>query len=148
FEGKTLEKALDSIDKRFGIRNVIIVADRGINSKLNLKQIKDKGYGYIVASRIKSMPENIQMKILKEEDYQILSEHETEGKVRYNIIDFINKFKIESDNQPLDDKRKKYTTIELKENLIITHSTKRAKKDKLDRERLLEKANYLLQDKS
>jgi transposase len=148
FEGKTLEKALDSIDKRFGIRNVIIVADRGINSKLNLKQIKDKKYGYIVASRIKSMPEDIQNEIFKEEEYKILSESETEGTVRYRMIDFINKFKVESDKQNPNNKRKKYTAVELEEKLIITHSTKRAKKDKLDRERLLEKANYLLQDKS
>jgi len=148
FEGKTLEKALDSIDKRFGIRNVIIVADRGINSKLNLKQIKDKGYGYIVASRIKSMSEKIQTEIFKEEDYKILNESKTEGTVRYKSIDFANIFKIESDNQVPNSKRKKYVTIELTEKLIITHSTKRAKKDKLDRERLLEKANYLLKDKS
>lgn len=148
FEGKTLEKALNCIDKRFGIRNVIIVADRGINSKLNLKQIKDKKYGYIVASRIKSMPEKIQAEIFKEEDYKILSENETEGKVLYKVVDFINKFKAESDGQHPDAKRKKYVTVELEEKLIITHSTKRAKKDRQDRERLLEKANYLLKDKS
>ena len=34
------------------------------------------------------------------------------------------------------------------EKLIITYSDKRAHKDKSDRARLLEKSNYLLQDKS
>src|SRR3990167_721534 len=148
FEGKTLKKALNAIDKRFGIRNVIIVADRGINSKLNLKQIKDKKYSYIVASRIKSMPEEIQAEILKEDEYKILSESEAEDKVCYKVIDFTNKFKIESDSHNPNAKRKKYDIVELEEKLIITHSTKRAKKDKSDRARLLEKASYLLQDKS
>lgn len=148
FEGSTLTKALESIEKRFGIRNVIIVADRGINSKLNLKNIVDKNYGYIVASRIKSMPKEIQAQILKKEDYLTLSQNETEGKVCYKIIDYVNKFKIEKENQDAIGKRKKHIIVELQEKLIMTHSEKRAKKDKLDRERLLEKANYLLQDKS
>lgn len=47
FEGKTLEASLEKLERRFGIRRVIIVADRGLNSKFNLKKIVDKGYGYI-----------------------------------------------------------------------------------------------------
>ena len=35
FEGKTLEVSLDKLKKHFSIGKVIIVADRGINSKLN-----------------------------------------------------------------------------------------------------------------
>lgn len=64
FEGKTLGHALETLEKRFGIRNVIIVADRGINSKLNLKRIVEKGYGYIFASRIKSLPKAMQNRLL------------------------------------------------------------------------------------
>ncbi len=55
FEGKTLDSSLDKLSGRFGIRNVTIVADRGLNSKLNLKKVRDRGYDYIVSSRIKSM---------------------------------------------------------------------------------------------
>ncbi len=47
FEGKTLDVALLKLEKRFGIRKVIIVADKGINSKINLKKITDRGYDYI-----------------------------------------------------------------------------------------------------
>jgi len=148
FEGKTLEAALESIEKRFGIRNIIIVADRGINSKLNLKQIKDKGYGYIVASRIKSMPEEVQAKILDPENYITLSQNEEDGIVRCKVIDYINQFKIKDNNRSDNIKRKKQISVALSENLIITYSDKRARKDKSDRERLLEKAKYLLQDKS
>jgi transposase len=134
FEGKTLEVALDAIGKRFGIRNIIIVADRGINNKLNLKQITDKGYGYIVASRIKNLNKEIKNKIFTADDYKILTEEN--GVVKYKVIDYINKFKHEKQ------------TIKLSEKLVITHSEKRAAKDKKDRERLLEKAEYLLADKS
>ena len=40
FDGKTMVKALENIKKRFGIHRVIIVADRGLNSKGNLNLIK------------------------------------------------------------------------------------------------------------
>lgn len=148
FEGKTLETALESIEKRFGIRNIIIVADRGINSKLNLKHIADRGYGYIVASRIKSMPETVQAEILDDKDYITLSENEINGAVKYKIIDYINQFKMKDENRSDDAKWKKRILVELPEKLIVTYSDKRARKDKIDRERLLEKANYLLSDKS
>jgi transposase len=148
FEGKTLDAALESIGKRFGIRNIIIVADRGINSKLNLKSIVDKGYGYIFASRIKSMPVFVKAEILNNKDYITLSENETNGAFKYKVIDHVNQFKIQDENRDELIKRKKQIIVELSERLIITYSDKRARKDKSDRERLLEKANYLLQDKS
>lgn len=146
FEGKTLEKALESLEKRFGIRRVIVVADRGLNSKINLKRIKDKGYGYIVASRLKKMGKEIQEKILKSDDFEILTENE-EGVIKYKTLDYINRFKLEKDN-PSNSTKKIYQTIELEEKLIITYSSKRARKDALDRERLLEKANFLLEQPS
>ena len=148
FEGKTLDIALESIEKRFGIRNIIIVADRGLNSKLNLKHIVDKGYGYVVASRLKSMPETIQTEILNNKDYITLCETEENGIVKYKVIDFVNQMKIKDENRDENKKRQKRILIELSENLVVTYSDKRAKKDASDRKRLLEKANYLLQDKS
>jgi transposase len=51
FDGNALEKALEKLQERFRICKVIIVADRGINGKLNLKKILDKDYSYIFASR-------------------------------------------------------------------------------------------------
>jgi transposase len=129
FEGKTLAAALQKLEKRFGIRRVIIVADRGINSKINLKKIRDKGYNYILASRIKNMKKDIRQKIFKD-DYQEM------GEISYKVISYINKIK--EDNQ----------IYELPEELIITYSPKRAQKDKADRERLIKKARSLLQNKS
>lgn len=147
FEGKTLEKSLEAIEKRFGIRNIILVADRGINSKINLKSIVDKGYGYIVASRIKNMPKSVQNEILKKENYKKLTKDDAEDIVLYKVINHVNRFKVEIKNDS-EDKIKKYIVVELPENLIITHSEKRVRKDKRDRERLLEKATDLLQNKS
>ncbi|GAQ95390.1 transposase [Thermodesulfovibrio aggregans] len=69
FEGKTLEVMLDKLSKKFGIRKVVIVADKALMSKINIEAIKNRGYGYIIASRIKSLPEKIKKEILNEQGY-------------------------------------------------------------------------------
>jgi len=127
FEGKTLEASLDKLKKRFTIGKVIIVADRGINSKINLMHIKDKGYDYIFASRIKTLKKDIKEEIFNKDGYQ-----DTDG-ISYKIINYLNRV------------NKNY---ELPENLIITYSPKRAQKDRADRERLIKKARTLLNNKS
>jgi len=133
FDSKTLETALEAMEGRFGIRKVIIVADKGINSKLNLKKISDRGYSYIFASRIKSASEKIKDLIFTQDYTEAQSEDDA---VRYKVIDNVNEFMADG---------KKYS---LPEKLIITYSEKRAKKDRADRERLVEKAGVLLKNKA
>ncbi|QSQ07943.1 hypothetical protein H0A61_00262 [Koleobacter methoxysyntrophicus] len=135
FDGKTLDTALEKLEKRFGIRRVIIVADRGINSKLNLKRIVDRNYSYIFAARIKNMGRKIEEQVFDPEGYIVLNSEQDE-KLLYKVIDHINRFKQDG------------KTCELKEKLIITYSSKRAKKDQKDRERLIQKAKLLLKDQS
>lgn len=127
FDGKTMLKALDNIKKRFGINRVVIVADRGLNSKGNLNLIKEAGYGYIVASKIKTMNSEIKDKIFDNSDYIVVSDE-----FRYNTIEYTNIF---------TESKEKHS---LQENLIVSYSQKRANKDKADRERLIDKANKLL----
>lgn len=134
FDSKTLDQALDAIEKRFGIRNVIIVADRGINSKINLKHIVDKGYGYIVSSRIKNMSKKTQKEIFDDAGYAKL--YGDDNSISYKILDYVNICKAGKDK------------FKLSEKLIITYSEKRAHKDCADRQRLLDKANHLLANKA
>jgi len=130
FDGKTMIGALSNIQKRFGINRVVIVADRGLNSKTNLKLIKEAGYGYIVASRIKSMNAETIGKILDPAGYS-----ETSAGFRYKVMKYVNVFKDE------DGKLQK-----LPENLIASYSEKRAGKDRADRQRLIDKARKLLEN--
>ena len=159
FEGKTLEASLDKLSGRFGIRNVIIVADRGLNSKLNLKRIKDKGYDYIVSSRIKSMKKDIQESILKEEGYITVKERtgteegealdEDGGNPNSHSNPTLNfspnsnseensfRYKLlDYVNVVKDEEGKLYN---LKEKLLVTYSPSRASKDREDRQRLIDK---------
>jgi len=129
FEGKTLEEVFSKLEKRFGIRKVIIVANRGVNGKINLKKITDRGYDYIFASRIKNLKKEVRPEIFKDDYHKM-------GEISYKVISYTDKIK--EDHQ----------IYELPEELIITYSPQRAQKDKADRERLIKKAKVLLQNKS
>jgi hypothetical protein len=134
FDGKTLVKSLENIKKRFGINRVIIVADRGINSKGNLNLIKEAGYGYIVASKIRAMSEKVLAAIFDESGYTSLKDEDGDT-FRYKKFDYLNTF--------TDENGVKH---QLEESLIVSFSEKRLRKDKNDRERLIEKAKKLLQN--
>jgi hypothetical protein len=121
FDGKTLPSALDSLEKRFGIRKVVIVADKGIASKVNLKSIKDKGYSYIFAYRLKSASGKIKEQVFSDGYTQIQDSDES---LRYKVISCLD------------------------QKIILTYSEKRARKDRIDRERAVEKAKDLLENVS
>ena len=133
FDGKTMVSALQNIQRRFGIHRVIIVADRGINSKNNLNLIKKAGYGYIMSSRIKKMGAATQAQILGEEGFTVVTDSKGSEDFRYKTLPYTH---VVTDEEGI--------RHQLEENLIVSYSPKRAKKDRKDRERLVEKAAELL----
>jgi transposase len=140
FEGHTLEKALTKLKKRFKIREVVVVADRGINAKLNLKAIRDCGFDYIVGSRLKSMPKAIRSKVLDMQNYVEIPTRDEKLTLK--------SFTMNHDNWVIekDSKTGKKTKTCLKEILACTWSSKRAEKDRKDRQRAIKKAEGLIQD--
>ena len=135
FDGKTMVKALENIKKRFGINRVIIVADRGINCKDNLNQIKGAGYGYVMAAKIKGAAAALQKKVLADEGFTDIYDNKGNLEFRYKILDHENIFTDEHNERHI-----------LPENMVVSYSPRRAKKDRADRERLIEKAKELLKN--
>jgi len=131
FDGKTLSAALDALEARFGIRKVVIVADKGIASKINLKEITDRGYSYIFAYRLKSASDKIESEVFSGGYSQIDDRQEP---LSYKVISHIDNFYIDSKK------------VSLAQKIIITYSEARAKKDKIDRQRMIDKAQNLLED--
>ena len=131
FDGKTLSTALDTLEARFGIRKVVIVADKGIASKANLKEITDRGYEYIFAYRLKSASDKIQSEVFCGGYTQAQNGGEP---LSYKVISNTDSFYVGSKKVSLDQR------------IIITYSEKRAKKDAIDRDRAIEKAEALLKD--
>ncbi|MCD6455821.1 MAG: IS1634 family transposase [Methanophagales archaeon] len=150
FDSKTLLRILKKLKTQFNLNKVIIVADKGINSKLNLKHIKDNGFDYIVSARIKNMKKSVQKKILFKKDYHRIGNNDLcywredfdkeNNLFTYKELDYTNVIKYKNENQVEDHKRNKWIQEELVEKLICTFSSKRARKDAKDRERAIEKA--------
>ena len=147
FEGKTMLKVLKKLKNLFNLQQVIIVADKGLNAKINLKEIKDNGFDYIVSARIKNMQRTVQEKILSGNDYidKSKTQNDEQGQeeiYRYKIIDYDNKVTYE------DEQREKKKTVVLKEKMVCTYSSKRAMKDLRDRTRAIEKAERIVKEQS
>lgn len=128
YEGNTLIEALKKLKTRYELKEVILVADRGICSFKNLSAISQAGYHYIVGTRIRNTTSKLQQDILVEKDYHTFIEDEEET-IKYKILNTERKNKKEK----------------LKERWICTWSSKRAKKDKMDRERIVERSREMVE---
>ena len=124
FEGKTLETALDKLKERFKIGKVILVADRGLCSANNMALLKAKDYDYIVGAKLKTMSKAFQQQALDLSGYETIEQPAGEPGIRYKVL------------------------FEGEDRIVCTWTEKRARKDKADRERLLQKAEEMLKTPS
>jgi len=138
-ETKTLIDTLDRLKKRFKLEKITVVADRGISRWLNLKEIKNRGYEYIVAIRFKHRKE-LEENILNKKDYKSITFNENDGYYGYKEFILTQTKKIKTDN--------KFEDITLTHKIISTYSDKRASKDEKDRNRAIEKSKKRLQNGS
>jgi transposase len=106
FEGHTMLPVLDAFKGKYNLDKLVIVADSGLLSNQNIKQLGQKGYEFILGARIKNEAWEIKDRILA------LGLTNGESK----IIEKADGLK-----------------------LIISYSDKRAKKDKHNRDRGLQR---------
>ena len=135
FDGKTLISSLKKLEEDFQIRQVIIVADAGINSSKNLCQIKQAGYDYIVRARIKSFSNSLKEQILDEEGYVDVAKDENgEVTLSYKSID-------EHSFEYVDEEGNKNR---MNDRIIVYWSKELSDKNKRDRERTIKKAEEIV----
>lgn len=65
FEGHTLMPILKSIQEKYGLKQPIVVADAGLLSKDNLKNLSRQKYKFIIGARIKNETNKIKTKIIE-----------------------------------------------------------------------------------
>ena len=80
WEGHTLEEAIKSLEARFEINKITVVADAAMLSKDNQTMLSDRGLPYILGYRMKSAPVVVKAQILNSEGSQPWSGHGTDGK--------------------------------------------------------------------
>jgi transposase len=133
-ETKTLIVCVEEWRKIIAIENVVFVADRAMFSKSNLYELDQAGFIYIVAAKLRSLSVENKNNVLSENDYKIT---ENQGEVVWKKelkIQLEHKIKLENKNK----------VIYLPCRLISTYSSTRAKKDRKDRDRQIEKINKCL----
>jgi len=128
YEGHSLKLALEELLKRFSLQKIIVVADRGMLSKDNIKMVTEElGLSYIFGERLKNKSKAIQNLFLDIGKYDKQWTYNRDGKA----------VKIQ------------YYSVEIgKSKTISTYSKNRAKKDKHDREKKVAKAKELLKQPS
>lgn len=120
YEGHTLINCLSNLQKKYDIKKVVIVADRGMYSTENLATIAQMGFEYIVGTKLRTSKAFIKDAVLNEEDYIYQNNNEF-GEFKHKKI--------------LNEKRSDHT-----ENIVAAWSKKRARKDAQDRMKLIDKA--------
>jgi len=138
FEGGTLVKALEKLKQRFQISKVIVVADKGMNSKSNLHLIKQAGFDYIVSSRIKTASKSIKDQIFDLESYEHTTDPKT-GEVLMSYKKLENTIKYKDTDK---------VNHEWKDNIVISWSSKRAQLDAKKRKRMIQRAESMVDNKT
>ncbi|GHV60215.1 transposase [Bacteroidia bacterium] len=120
YEGDTFKYAIEKIKKRYRVKRAIVVADSGLLSKPNIELLEKEKFEFILGARLKSLSGKWQNRILDNTDYE----------------------KIEKENDVLRVSTYPYTKSR---RLIVTHSARRAEKDRKDREQAIEKLREKLE---
>ncbi len=133
FEGHTLTDVLQKFQTKFKLSNKpIVVADKGMLNNANIAYLEHNHYKYILAYKIKNIDANLKEKI---------------ANLPFLDDGAIHTLDIEKEISYKDDEGKNHK-LKIKQRLILTYSSKRAKKDKRTREKALEKINIALDKKN
>jgi len=133
YEGYTLVDVLQKFQKRFNLTHKpIVVADKGMLSNANIAYLENNGYKYILAYKIKNIDKELKERIanLTFVDDGIIHTIEIVKEIIYK------------------DDEGKNQKLKIKQRLILTYSSKRAKKDKRTRQKALEKIKAALDKKN
>jgi len=64
FEGHTMLPVIDRFKEKYNLNKLVIIADSGLLSHQNIKELQEKGYEFILGARIKNEKQEIKDKIL------------------------------------------------------------------------------------
>jgi transposase len=128
YEGHTFVDAVDKLKSRYNIDKVIVVADRGMMNKDNIKAVEAKnGYEYIVGERLKSLPRKVKEDLINLDNYKKTWTYNKDNEqinIRYTTLDYDGK------------------------KIICTFSENRAKKDFMERDEKIKKAEVFIKSPS
>lgn len=113
-EGKTLIHVIRMMKERFELNCVVLVADRAMFNDANLVEMERLSVKYVVAAKLKSQKKGLKQEILNSTTFKI---SEMCGEIHW-----LNEFDTDNNRR-----------------LIVSYSSLRARKDKADRDRIIDK---------
>ncbi len=116
-EFTTMKQSIEKIKEKYHIEDSVLVADRGLNSAVNLQMLLKNGYGFLVAQKISNLPEEIRLQMLNQDGYQTLENCQFEN-YRYKVIENF----IKEDNKK---------TVKVPCTLVVNFSKERQERDLL-----------------
>jgi len=123
YEGGTMIDALKVMKKNYVIDNVIVVADAAMIDKANRTYMVARGIGYIIGDAIKGLGKKIQSELMDRTQFNTLITT-NDNTITYREVNYKGR------------------------RIICTHSTKRARKDEQERQKLIDKAQLWLAEPS
>ena len=167
-ESPTMVPFIEELKKTYGVENLIVVADKGLNNTANIHCLPELSNNYVLSSKIRSASREIKeaaldptgrVERLVADGNGVLSktwfkEVTLETKVSYKYPDFAYEKSNPEEKRKLENKLKPYTTKygnkkgTIKRRFIITFLEKRLIKDRIDRQRLIKKAERLVANPS
>lgn len=129
FSGKTAEvstliEAIGNWKKLFDIQDVCFVGDRAMMSEKNISLLEASGYHYVIAAKLKKLPQAMKEEVLNLSQYDKVAA--PEGKSKRNEPMLLQEFEHEG------------------RRLIVSHTASRARKDQHERAALLKKLEKTL----
>lgn len=157
-EVKTLLASLNSWKKSFDIKSVCFVGDRAMMSEDNIAKLEAEGYSYVIAAKLRNLPNRLKMQILDEANYRA---NLVEGDIAW-----VGEFKVAEDkaSEEETEETEKQERIEEPKSaeelakeiaeekkkdrrIIVSYSAKRARNDIYKRNKALEKIKKRIGDK-
>lgn len=128
YEGHTFTDAIRRLKSKYQIEKVICVADTGMMNSENVKDVEASDYEFIFGERLKNISTQKQNEILDLSKYQFLEVEDQNSNEKIIINYYVTEYK--------------------NKKLIATYSSKRAAKDKHERDEKLAKAIEFLKNPS
>jgi len=147
-EKTSLRPTIKRVKKDFSLDRVVVVADRGLNTSDNTAFLSGKNHddmkendGYVYGQSVLGADKDFKAWVLKQNDYtHSLEKDESDAEILFK-----HKSRIFAKKIQLKDKNgTRRLTMEIYQKQMVYYSEKYAKKQKKDRERVLAKAQALI----
>jgi transposase len=140
-DSQTLMPMLTEIKKSFGVRRVIIVADKALNSGYNITYNTILGDGYIYSKSVRGASEDFKAWVLDEAGYRHVSD---KYKLKSKLVPDVE-IKVTAG---YNGKNKKKKTIKIEQKWLACYSEKYAVRSKHKREEAIAKALKMIENPS